>query len=49
VSKKTSFVVVGEEPGGKYDRAVELGVPILSEDDLARVLDTGEPPEGASE
>jgi DNA ligase (NAD+) len=30
VSKKTSFVVVGESPGSKYDRAVELKVPILS-------------------
>ena len=30
VSKKTSFVVVGESPGSKYDKAVELKVPILS-------------------
>jgi DNA ligase (NAD+) len=30
VSKKTSFVVVGESPGSKYDKAVELQVPILS-------------------
>ncbi len=29
VSKKTSFVVVGESPGSKYDKAVTLGVPIL--------------------
>ena len=29
VSKKTSFVVVGEAPGSKYERAVELEVPIL--------------------
>ena len=29
VSKKTSFVVVGEAPGSKYDKAVELGVPVL--------------------
>ncbi len=27
VSKKTSFVVVGEDAGSKYDKAVELGVP----------------------
>ena len=32
VSKKTSFVVAGDAPGSKYDRAVELGVPILDED-----------------
>jgi DNA ligase (NAD+) len=30
VSKKTSFVVVGDSPGSKYDRAVELKVPVLS-------------------
>ncbi|GAA1560984.1 NAD-dependent DNA ligase LigA [Kribbella lupini] len=29
VSKKTSFVVVGDSPGSKYDKAVQLGVPIL--------------------
>ena len=31
VSKKTSFVVAGENPGSKYDKAVELGVEILDE------------------
>ena len=30
VSKKTSFVVVGDSPGSKYDKAVELRVPVLS-------------------
>ena len=44
VSKKTSFVVVGEEAGSKYDKAVELGVPVLSEDDLVRTLESGLPP-----
>jgi DNA ligase (NAD+) len=44
VSKKTSFVVVGAEPGSKYDKALELGVPVVAEDDLARVLETGEAP-----
>ena len=29
VSKRTSFVVVGDAPGSKYDRAVQLGVPVL--------------------
>jgi DNA ligase (NAD+) len=31
VSKNTSFVVVGESPGSKYDKAVAAGVPILDE------------------
>ncbi len=44
VSKKTSFVVVGEDPGSKYDRALELGVPTLDEAALDRILETGEAP-----
>jgi DNA ligase (NAD+) len=48
VSKKTSFVVAGEAAGSKYDKAVELGVPLLTEDDLARVIDTGLPPDVAA-
>jgi DNA ligase (NAD+) len=38
VSKKTSFVVAGESPGSKYDRAVELGVEIVDEDAFLRRL-----------
>jgi DNA ligase (NAD+) len=48
VSKKTSFVVVGDEPGSKYDRALELGVPVLDEAALERVLETGESPSAAT-
>ncbi len=44
VSKKTSYVVAGENPGSKYDKAVELGVPVLDEDQLRAVMDTGVPP-----
>ena len=44
VSKKTSFVVVGDNPGSKHDKAVKLGVPVLDEAQLKAVLDTGEPP-----
>ncbi len=49
VSKKTSFVVVGTDPGSKYDKARELGVPVIGEAELARAAETGEPPsaEGA--
>jgi DNA ligase (NAD+) len=38
VSKKTSFVVVGESPGSKYDRAVELKVPVLNGAEAFEVL-----------
>ena len=46
VSKKTSFVVAGDAPGSKYDKAVELGVPILDEDGFRTLLDDGPPPGG---
>ncbi len=38
VSKKTDFVVVGENPGSKADKAKELGVRILSEAEFLRML-----------
>ncbi|MDI9917764.1 NAD-dependent DNA ligase LigA [Rhodococcus sp. IEGM 1379] len=41
VSKKTAFVVVGEAPGSKHDKAVELGVPVLDEDGFRRLLEGG--------
>ena len=44
VSKKTSFVVAGDDAGSKYDKAVELGVPVLDEAELDDVLSTGQPP-----
>ncbi|MBS4726980.1 NAD-dependent DNA ligase LigA [Mycobacterium sp. SM1] len=43
VSKKTAYVVVGDSPGSKYDKAVELGVPILDEDGFRRLLAEGPP------
>lgn len=45
VSKKTSYVVAGEAAGSKYDKAVELGIPILSEDTLLRIIETGDAPD----
>jgi DNA ligase (NAD+) len=41
VSKKTSFVVAGESAGSKYDKAVELGVPILDEAGFRTLLSGG--------
>lgn len=41
VSKKTDFVVVGESPGSKYDKAMQLGVPILAEDAFGVLLTAG--------
>ena len=41
VSKKTNFVVAGENAGSKYDKAVELGVPILDEDAFRALLTHG--------
>jgi DNA ligase (NAD+) len=41
VSKKTSFVVAGENAGTKYDKAVELGIPILDEPAFNRLLQDG--------
>ncbi|GGV01899.1 DNA ligase 1 [Actinomadura cremea] len=45
VSKKTGFVVAGDSPGSKYDKAVKLGVPVLAEDGFRVLLADG--PEAA--
>ncbi|MFF0741842.1 NAD-dependent DNA ligase LigA [Streptomyces sp. NPDC004111] len=47
VSKKTSFVVVGDSPGSKYDKAMQLKVPVLDEDGFGVLLAEG--PEAARE
>lgn len=47
VSKKTGFVVVGENPGSKADKAASLKVPVLDEDGFRVLLDKG--PDAARE
>jgi len=41
VSKKTDFVVAGDSPGSKYDKAVSLKVPVLDEDGFRVLLTNG--------
>ncbi|MFE2430640.1 NAD-dependent DNA ligase LigA [Streptomyces sp. NPDC059373] len=41
VSKKTDFVVVGDNPGSKYDKAIQLKVPVLDEDGFGVLLEQG--------
>jgi DNA ligase (NAD+) len=45
VSKKTGFVVVGDNPGSKYDKALQLKVPVLNEEAFGVLLADG--PEAA--
>ena len=47
VSKKTAFVVAGDAPGSKYDKALEIGVPVLDEAGFRVLLERG--PEAARE
>jgi DNA ligase (NAD+) len=37
VSKKTSYLVLGEAPGSKYDKALSLGVKVIGEDELKKL------------
>jgi DNA ligase (NAD+) len=49
VSKKTDFVVVGDSPGSKYDKAVQLKVPVLDEAGFRVLLaDGGEAARGVA-
>jgi DNA ligase (NAD+) len=41
VSKKTDFVVVGDSPGTKFDRAVQLGLPVLDDAGFRVLLEQG--------
>ncbi|MGW2783986.1 NAD-dependent DNA ligase LigA [Streptomyces populi] len=47
VSKKTSFVVVGDNPGSKYEKAMQLKVPVLNEEGFSVLL--GQGPDAAAE
>jgi len=38
VSKKTDYVVAGEDPGSKYQKAQELGVTIINEEEFKRII-----------
>ena len=44
VSKKTDYVVVGDNAGTKADKAEQLGVPVLDEDGFKALLADGPPP-----
>jgi DNA ligase (NAD+) len=41
VGKATSYVVVGEAPGSKFQKAEALGIPILDERKLRRLAERG--------
>ncbi len=41
VSKKTSYIVAGADPGSKFDRARELGVPVVDEQELRAMVGRG--------
>jgi DNA ligase (NAD+) len=38
VSKKTDYVIVGEEPGSKYDKAKELSVKTINEKEFLKLI-----------
>jgi DNA ligase (NAD+) len=41
VTKKTSYVVVGEDPGSKLDKARSLGITVLTEEEFLKMIGKG--------
>jgi DNA ligase (NAD+) len=41
ISRKTDYLVVGEDPGSKYERAKELGIKIINEDEFKELTSIG--------
>jgi DNA ligase (NAD+) len=41
VSKKTDYVIAGKDPGSKYDKAVELNIKILTEEEIEKIINLG--------
>jgi DNA ligase (NAD+) len=39
VSKKTDLVIVGKDPGSKYDKAMSLNIRIMNEEEFLEVAD----------
>ena len=40
VTKKTSYVVVGKDPGSKHDKAITLGVEVLTEEEFQKLVES---------
>lgn len=38
MSKKTGYVLAGENPGSKLEKARQLGIPVLTEDEFAAMI-----------